>query len=125
MNMNMYKTKKNEMPVAGDPTMLLVDNYLSTRQMLSNLIEMYRMESQLKKHHKAYLHVREKADMMCDFYEVLLAEMDGRELVEAHHVVGHDVLGGHFEQAETGLVQRAVRVVDERIVVTGVIAGHR
>lgn len=93
MNMNMYKTKKNEMPVAGDPTMLLVDNYLSTRQMLSNLIEMYRMESQLKKHHKAYLHVREKADMMCDFYEVLLAEMDGREKVMFDKVQEQAVVG--------------------------------
>lgn len=93
MNMNMYKTKKNEMPFAGDPTMLLVDNYLSTRQMLSNLIEMYRMESQLKKHHKAYLHVREEADMMCDFYEVLLAEMDGREKVMFDKVLEQAVVG--------------------------------
>lgn len=36
-------------------------------QMHQNLICMYETESELKKQHKAYLHVREEADEMCRF----------------------------------------------------------
>lgn len=36
-------------------------------QMHQNLISMYETESELKKQHKAYLHVREEADEMCRF----------------------------------------------------------
>ena len=45
-------------------TQLFFDvHYLA--DMHQNLISMYERESALKKHHKAYLHVREEADAMC------------------------------------------------------------
>lgn len=46
--------------------------------MLAKLISMYELESELKKHHKAYLHVRDEADDMCRIYSCALQAMQKR-----------------------------------------------
>lgn len=43
--------------------------------MHEQLIRMYEVESMLKKHHKAYLHIREKADEMCRADKELMSEI--------------------------------------------------
>lgn len=48
--------------------------------MLSKMISMYQLESELKKHHKAYLHVRDEADEMCKVYSCALQAMQKRWL---------------------------------------------
>lgn len=57
--------------------------------MHQNLICMYERESALKKHHKAYLHVREEADAMCD-----------QDKVRVQTILDHyENPGKHFEKA--------------------------
>ena len=46
--------------------------------MLTKMISMYQLESELKKHHKAYLHVRDEADEMCKVYSCALQAMQKR-----------------------------------------------
>lgn len=46
--------------------------------MLTKMISMYQLESELKKHHKAYLHVRDEADEMCRVYSCALEAMQKR-----------------------------------------------
>lgn len=43
--------------------------------MLGELIGFYEKESQLKKHHRAYLHVREYADQACKCYQEKMKEI--------------------------------------------------
>lgn len=43
--------------------------------MLGDLIGLYEKESQLKKHHRAYLHVREHADQACKYYKEKMKEI--------------------------------------------------
>lgn len=46
--------------------------------MLAKLISMYELESELKKHHKAYLHVRDEADELCVVYGCTMKAMHNR-----------------------------------------------
>lgn len=59
---------KREMETIEMPKALVAQMFMDVHalaQMHENLIEMYEIESQLKKQHKAYLHVRDKAEKMC------------------------------------------------------------
>ncbi len=47
--------------------------------------------------------------------------MDGGELVEAHHVVDHDGLGGYLGEAGTGVVEGVLGVLHHGF---GVFAAH-
>lgn len=69
-------------------TQLFFDvHYLA--DMHQNLIGMYERESALKKHHKAYLHVREEADAMCN-----------QDKVRVQTILDHyENPGKHFEKA--------------------------
>lgn len=69
-------------------TQLFFDvHYLA--DMHKNLICMYEKESELKKHHKAYLHVREEADAMCD-----------QDKARVQTILDHyENPGKHFEKA--------------------------
>lgn len=62
--------KKQQIPVqmVSIPAPILTQLFFDVHNladMHQNLICMYEKESALKKHHKAYLHVREEADAMC------------------------------------------------------------
>ncbi|MCD8379170.1 MAG: hypothetical protein LUC95_02340 [Lachnospiraceae bacterium] len=63
----MSKEFKNTVQAAGKQALIdhLCDDVSELVQMHYALILLYREESYLKKHHKAYLHVRDKADEAC------------------------------------------------------------
>ena len=44
---------------------MLFGDVTALHGMLARMISMYALESELKKHHKAYLHVRDEADELC------------------------------------------------------------
>lgn len=48
-----------------DTMSLLASSFTELAQMHLDLIELYEQESKLKKHHRAYLHVREYAEQLC------------------------------------------------------------
>ncbi len=50
----------------------------SLGKMLRELIGLYEKESKLKKHHRAYLHVREYADQACVRYKKTIYDIAGR-----------------------------------------------
>lgn len=50
----------------------------SLGMMLRELIGLYEKESKLKKHHRAYLHVREYADQACAGYKKKIYDIAGR-----------------------------------------------
>ena len=50
----------------------------SLGMMLRELIGLYEKESKLKKHHRAYLHVREYADQACAGYKKKVIDIAGR-----------------------------------------------
>ena len=47
---------------------MLFGDVTALHGMLARMISMYALESELKKHHKAYLHVRDEADDLCQIY---------------------------------------------------------
>ena len=63
----MSKEFKNTVQPAGKQALIdhLCGNVSELVQMHYGLIQLYEEESYLKKHHKAYLHVRDKADEVC------------------------------------------------------------
>lgn len=69
--MRMNEMRMVQVPVAemiSIPAQVFIQMYSDVRNladMHQRLIRMYEEESALKKHHKAYLHVREQADEMC------------------------------------------------------------
>ena len=71
MNVTNNKNLTNTMPSSSAPLRVLEEDNQLLRQMLEALIDMYHMESALKKHHKAYLHIREEAEEMCDMFTML------------------------------------------------------
>ena len=84
INMNAVreaKVKTVEIPEAE--LSLLRFSVATLAEMHLNLISLYEKESHLKKHHKAYLHVRDHADQVCaddkkkvqDLLEQLIAEV--------------------------------------------------
>lgn len=60
--------------------------------MLTKMISMYQLESELKKHHKAYLHVRDEADEMCRVYSCALEAMQKRWFSSMVEQFGTDAL---------------------------------
>lgn len=71
--------EKNYMNVEATAVMgLLVEDNMVLHTMLKDLIKMYQLESQLKRHHKAYLHVREQADEMCEVFSCTMDAMNRR-----------------------------------------------
>lgn len=73
MQMAMNKECMNEKPrmsvdVIKIPAACVTQMYFDVQRLLEmhgELIRMYETESSLKKHHKAYLHIRDEADEMC------------------------------------------------------------
>lgn len=72
-------TNKNEMVSipAGELSQLIYDmNHLAL--MHKKLIGLYEEESRLKKHHKAYLHIRDYADKVCAADKKTVATIQNR-----------------------------------------------
>ena len=57
---------------------MLFGDVTALHGMLARMISMYALESELKKHHKAYLHVRDEADELCQVYSCALSAMKKR-----------------------------------------------
>lgn len=57
---------------------MLFGDVTALHGMLARMISMYALESELKKHHKAYLHVRDEADELCQIYSCALSAMKKR-----------------------------------------------
>ncbi len=97
---------KREMETIKMPKALVVQMFMDVHalaQMHENLIEMYEIESQLKKQHKAYLHVRDKAEKMCkndkaDIKEILdHYEHPGKYIDQALEIYA-DMFGEEMEE---------------------------
>ncbi len=97
---------KREMETIEMPKALVVQMFMDVHalaQMHENLIEMYEIESQLKKQHKAYLHVRDKAEKMCkndraDLNEILdHYEHPGKYIDQALEIYA-DMFGEEMEE---------------------------
>lgn len=95
-----------EMETIEMPKALVVQMFMDVHalaQMHENLIEMYEIESQLKKQHKAYLHVRDKAEKMCkndkaDVNEILdHYENPGKYIDQALEIYA-DMFGEEMEE---------------------------
>ena len=115
-----------EMPKALVAQMFMDVHALA--QMHENLIEMYEVESQLKKQHKAYLHVRERAEKMCkndkaDLNEILdHYEHPGKYIDQALEIYA-DMIGEEMEEdtmrEETAKKMEEKVMEEERVPVTG------
>ena len=66
-------------------------------EMLAKLISMCEMESELKKHHKAYLHIRDEADELCKAYSCTMKTMQKRWLTAMIEHFGTDALPDRTE----------------------------
>ncbi len=97
---------KREMETIEMPKALVAQMFMDVHalaQMHENLIEMYEIESQLKKQHKAYLHVRDKAEKMCkndkaDVNEILdHYEHPGKYIDQALEIYA-DMIGEEMEE---------------------------
>ena len=114
-----------EMPKALVAQMFMDVHALA--QMHENLIEMYEVESQLKKQHKAYLHVRERAEKMCkndkaDLNEILdHYEHPGKYIDQALEIYA-DMIGEEMEEdtmkEETDKKMEEKVMEEERVPVT-------
>jgi hypothetical protein len=84
MNMNKNATRMVEIPETLMNALFVTVNELAN--MHYELIRLYEVESQLKKHHKAYLHVRDHAEAVCaeDKQKVLCMMKGLMALMEAH-----------------------------------------
>ena len=107
------------------PKALLAQMFMDVHalaQMHENLIEMYEVESQLKKQHKAYLHVRERAEKMCkndkaDLNEILdHYEHPGKYIDQALEIYA-DMIGEEMEE-DTMREKTAKKMEEERVPVT-------
>lgn len=70
--------QKPEMEMISIPAVALMQLCADVQclaDMHQKLIHMYETESNLKKHHKAYLHVREEADAMCSRDKILMKDI--------------------------------------------------
>lgn len=75
---DMRKSQRPEMEMVSIPAaalMQLCADVQCLAEMHQKLIRMYETESTLKKHHKAYLHVREEADAMCSRDKILMQDI--------------------------------------------------
>lgn len=71
---------------------MLFGDVNALHEMLAKLISMCEMESELKKHHKAYLHIRDEADELCRAYSCTMKTMQKRWLTAMMEHFGTDVL---------------------------------
>ena len=107
---------KREMPKALVAQMFMDVHALA--QMHENLIEMYEIESQLKKQHKAYLHVRDKVEKMCkndkaDVNEILdHYENPGKYIDQALEIYA-DMIGEEME--EDTMKKEKAKKMEEKI----------
>ena len=105
-----------EMPKALVAQMFMDVHALA--QMHENLIEMYEVESQLKKQHKAYLHVRERAEKMCksdkaDLNEILdHYEHPGKYIDQALEIYA-DMIGEEME--EGAMKEETIKKMEEKV----------
>ena len=105
-----------EMPKALVAQMFMDVHALA--QMHENLIEMYEIESQLKKQHKAYLHVRERAEKMCkndkaDLNEILdHYEHPGKYIDQALEIYA-DMIGEEME--EDTMREETTKKMEEKV----------
>ena len=105
-----------EMPKALVAQMFMDVHALA--QMHENLIEMYEIESQLKKQHKAYLHVRERAEKMCkndktDLNEILdHYEHPGKYIDQALEIYA-DMIGEEME--EGAMKEETIKKMEEKV----------
>ena len=73
--------------------------------MLARMISMYALESELKKHHKAYLHVRDEADELCQVYSCVLSAMKKRWNNVLLQEIGKDAFKNEPEKkAQSGVL---------------------
>ena len=103
------------------PKALLAQMFMDVHalaQMHENLIEMYEVESQLKKQHKAYLHVRERAEKMCkndkaDLNEILdHYEHPGKYIDQALEIYA-DMIGEEME--EDTMREETTKKMEEKV----------
>ena len=105
-----------EMPKALVAQMFMDVHALA--QMHENLIKMYEVESQLKKQHKAYLHVRERAEKMCkndkaDLNEILdHYEHPGKYIDQALEIYA-DMIGEEME--EDTMREETTKKMEEKV----------
>ena len=72
-NMNNLSVATVEIPEKAFDRMMEVIGGLA--KMHLDLIQLYEQESYLKKHHKAYLHVRDHAEAVCEHDKLTISEM--------------------------------------------------
>ena len=105
-----------EMPKALVAQMFMDVHALA--QMHENLIEMYEIESQLKKQHKAYLHVRDKAEKMCkndkaDLNEILDHYEHPRKYIDQALEIYADMIGEEME--EDSMKEETTKKMEEKV----------
>lgn len=112
---------KREMETIEMPKALVAQMFMDVHalaQMHENLIEMYEIESQLKKQHKAYLHVRDKVEKMCkndkaDVNEILdHYENPGKYIDQALEIYA-DMIGEEME--EDTMKKEKAKKMEEKI----------
>lgn len=97
---------KKTMETVEMPKALVVQMFMDVHalaQMHENLIEMYEIEGQLKKQHKAYLHVRDKAEKMCkndkaDVNEILDHYENPEKYIDQALEIYADMFGEEMEE---------------------------
>lgn len=112
---------KREMETIEMPKALVAQMFMDVHalaRMHENLIEMYEIESQLKKQHKAYLHVRDKAEKMCkndkaDVNEILdHYENPGKYIDQALEIYA-DMIGEEME--EDSMKEEITKKMEEKV----------
>lgn len=112
---------KREMETIEMPKALVVQMFMDMHalaQMHENLIEMYEIESQLKKQHKAYLHVRERAEKMCkndkaDLNEILDHYEHPRKYIDQALEIYADMIGEEME--EDSMKEEITKKMEEKV----------
>ncbi len=73
--------------------------------MLAKIISMYELESELKKHHKAYLHVRDEADELCLVYSSAMKTMHNRWFkAMVDHFGADSMKSGNAVEEKSGVI---------------------
>ncbi len=112
---------KREMETIEMPKALVVQMFMDVHalaQMHENLIEMYEIESQLKKQHKAYLPVRERAEKMCkndkaDLNEILDHYEHPRKYIDQALEIYADMIGEEME--EDSMKEEITKKMEEKV----------
>lgn len=112
---------KREMETIEMPKALVAQMFMDVHalaQMHENLIELYEIESQLKKQHKAYLHVRERAEKMCkndkaDLNEILDHYEHPRKYIDQALEIYADMIGEEME--EDSMKEEITEKMEEKV----------